>query len=98
MHYVVLHNFDNPLFATHLLVHEKSIQNINSILIKNKCRRDLYKFVNKYLLKHNKIFYISVTYSEIYMVTHTIYFHMIQKICHLASIKLPFIILWMKIQ
>ena len=31
------------------------------------------------------------------MVTHTIYFYMIQKIPHFGSIKLPIIILQMKI-
>ena len=75
MHYAVLHNFDNPLFATHLLVHEKSIRNINSILIKNKCRTDLYKFVNKYLWKHNKIFHISITCPEIYGCSYNIYLY-----------------------
>ena len=75
MRYAALQNFDNPLFATHLLVHEKSIWNINSILINNKCRTDLYKFVNKYLLKHNKIFHISVTCPEIYGYSYNIFLH-----------------------
>ena len=97
MRYAVLHNFDNPLFATHLLVHEKSIQNINSILINNKRRTDLYKFINKYLLKHNKIFHISVTCPEIYGYSYNIFLHN-SKIPHFSSIKLPIIILGMKIQ
>ena len=75
MRYVALHNFDNPLFATHFLVHEKSIQNINSLPINNKCRTDLYKFVNKYLFKHNKIFHINVTCPEIYGYSYNIFFH-----------------------
>ena len=75
MCYAVLHNFDNPLFTTHLLIHEKSIRNINSILINNKCRTDLYKFVNKYLLKHNKIFHISITCPEIYGYSYNIFLH-----------------------
>ena len=75
MCYAALHNFDNPLFATHLLVHEKSIRNINSILIKHKCRTDLYKFINKYYLKHNKIFHISITCPEIYGYSYNIFLH-----------------------
>ena len=75
MRYAALHNFDNQLCATHLLVHEKSIRNINSILINNKCRTDLYKFINKYLLKNNKIFHISFTCPEIYGYSYNIFLH-----------------------
>ena len=75
MRYAALHNFDSALFATHFLCHEKSIQNINSILIENKWRTDLYKFVNKYLLKDNKTFRIRVTCLEIYGYSYNIFLH-----------------------
>ena len=63
----------------HFLCHEKSIQSKNSIVILNKCRTDINKFINKSLLKHNKIFPMRVTCREIYGYSYNIFLHNFKK-------------------